>query len=85
MRAVFSALRVYALSQRNWFLTATTFFGSMLAFPLEYYVSQNKPFPFAPHDITGEQGDFHLTSFLDDPLALGCTVTTQPTLTNYIL
>ena len=39
--AVFSALRVYALSHRNKLLTGTTFFWSVIAFPIEYYVSHN--------------------------------------------
>ncbi|KAI1794903.1 hypothetical protein LXA43DRAFT_1091493 [Ganoderma leucocontextum] len=52
--AAFSALRVYALSQRSWFLSAFTFIWAVLAFPLDYY------------------GDFHHTSFVDDPV-LGCT------------
>ncbi|KAM5539505.1 hypothetical protein V8D89_006957 [Ganoderma adspersum] len=51
--AVFSALRVHALGQRNWFLTVFTFFWAVLAFPLDYY------------------GDFHHTSFVNDPV-LGC-------------
>ena len=38
--AVFSALRVHALSQRNWYLTSFTFFWSFLAFPVDYYVSR---------------------------------------------
>ncbi|KAM5539494.1 hypothetical protein V8D89_006946 [Ganoderma adspersum] len=33
----FSALRVYALGQRNWLLSALTFFWSVLAFPLDYF------------------------------------------------
>ncbi|TBU24074.1 hypothetical protein BD311DRAFT_672579, partial [Dichomitus squalens] len=36
--AVFSALRVYALSHKNWPLSAFVFFWSVLAFPLDYYV-----------------------------------------------
>ncbi|KAM5539138.1 hypothetical protein V8D89_007195 [Ganoderma adspersum] len=35
--AVFSALRVHALSQKIWFLTTFTFFWSVLAFPIGYY------------------------------------------------
>ncbi|KAM5539501.1 hypothetical protein V8D89_006953 [Ganoderma adspersum] len=35
--AVFSALRVHALSQRNWYLTSFTFVWAMVAFPLDYY------------------------------------------------
>ena len=36
--AVFSALRVYALSRRSWFLSVFTFILAVLAFPLDYYV-----------------------------------------------
>ena len=42
-RAVFSALRVHALSQRNWYLTLFTFVWGMIAFPLDYYVSRGLP------------------------------------------
>ena len=35
---VFSALRVYVLSHKNWLLSAFTFFWSILAFPVDYYV-----------------------------------------------
>ena len=42
---VFSALRVYALGQRNWLLSALTFFWSVLAFPLDYYVSDDIRLP----------------------------------------
>ena len=38
--AVFSALRVHALSQRNWYLSSFTFFWAVLAFPIDYYVSR---------------------------------------------
>ena len=38
--AVFSALRVHALSQRNWYLSSFTFFWAVLAVPIDYYVGR---------------------------------------------
>ncbi|TBU41593.1 hypothetical protein BD309DRAFT_867975 [Dichomitus squalens] len=37
--AVFSALRVYALSHKNWALSVFTFFCSVIALPLNYYAT----------------------------------------------
>ncbi|KAI1794918.1 hypothetical protein LXA43DRAFT_994885 [Ganoderma leucocontextum] len=36
--AVFSTLRVYALSRKSWFWSAFTFLWSILPIPLDYYV-----------------------------------------------
>ncbi len=71
--AVFSALRVHALSQKNWFLTAFTFFWSVLAFPIDYYVSDYPSRPIILHSLTPpHQGDFHHRSYTHDSV-LGCT------------
>lgn len=44
---VFSALRVYALSQKNWFLASFTFFWAILAMPIDYYVRRDTALPSA--------------------------------------
>ncbi|TBU35432.1 hypothetical protein BD311DRAFT_647831, partial [Dichomitus squalens] len=41
--AVFSALRVYALSRKHWGLSGVTFFSLVLALPLNYYVTATTP------------------------------------------
>ncbi|KAM5539500.1 hypothetical protein V8D89_006952 [Ganoderma adspersum] len=68
----FSALRVHALSQKNWFMTTFTFFWSVLAFPLDYYGDFHRR-SYSKDPVLGCTGFIRGGQIIADMVVIGVT------------